>query len=161
MSNHSLAFVALLIASPAAAADLMEAPPAPVVEEISVYDWSGGYLGIYKGGTWVNGHIRVPGDSAHEDFNGFTLGKSKATSPTAGTTTATEPWANTMMSARTGAVRFEPVLVMLSITLWSMRPVAGRQRGPRSTDRGTIQTERFTAGTLALASIGPSPMIGS
>ena len=75
MNKHSLAFVALLIASPVAAADLVEAPPAPVVEEISVYDWSGGYLGIYKGGTWVNGHFRVPGDSAHEDFNGFTLGK--------------------------------------------------------------------------------------
>jgi len=75
MNKHSLAFVALLIASPAGAADLVEAPPAPVVEEISVFDWSGGYLGIYKGGTWVNGHFRVPGDSAHEDFNGFTLGK--------------------------------------------------------------------------------------
>jgi len=75
MNKFNLAIVAFAFASPAMAADLVEAPPAPVVEEVAVFDWTGGYLGIYKGGTWVNGDFGVPGDNAHEDFNGFTLGK--------------------------------------------------------------------------------------
>ena len=75
MNKICLAFAALALASPAVAADLVEEPPAPAVAETAVFDWNGAYLGIYKGGTWVNGDFRVPGDSAHETFNGFTLGK--------------------------------------------------------------------------------------
>ena len=76
MKTFSLTLLALLGATtPALAADLVEEPPAPVVTETPIFDWTGGYLGIYKGGTWVNGDFRIPGDRAHEDIGGFTLGK--------------------------------------------------------------------------------------
>jgi len=75
MKRMLLAFATLVSATPALAADPVEETPPPVVTEPAVYDWNGGYIGIYKGGSWVNGNFRFDGDSANEDFNGFTLGK--------------------------------------------------------------------------------------
>lgn len=75
MKRMSLAVACLIFASPAMAADPVDETPVPEVTEPAIFDWNGAYIGVYKGGTWVNGDFRVPGDSAHEDFNGFTLGK--------------------------------------------------------------------------------------
>lgn len=62
---------------PALAADtVMEAPPEPVATEVvTAFDWSGAYIGIQAGGTWVDGKFSVPGASVHEDFNGGFIGK--------------------------------------------------------------------------------------
>lgn len=75
MKKYSLAILAAFAASPAVAADLVEAPPAPVIEEVAPFDWTGGYLGIHKGLTWMNGDVRFQGDKASDDFNGFMIGK--------------------------------------------------------------------------------------
>ena len=62
---------------PAFAADIVEAPPEPVATEtVTAFDWSGAYIGIQGGGTWVNGEFSVPGGpSDDENFNGGFIGK--------------------------------------------------------------------------------------
>lgn len=75
MSRIALAFVAMLAASPAMAADVAEdLPAAPVVAQSAAYDWNGGYIGVQKGASWLNADLRLSDASAHENFNGFTLG---------------------------------------------------------------------------------------
>jgi outer membrane immunogenic protein len=75
MNKFSLAVLAVFAASPAVAADIVAEPaPEPVVEEVAAYDWTGKYIGIHKGGSWVNGEFSVPGFSESENFNGFMLG---------------------------------------------------------------------------------------
>lgn len=74
MRKFPLAVLAVFAAQPALAADLVEQAPAPVVEEVTVYDWTGAYIGVHKGFGWLNGDFSVPGASASDEFNGFLLG---------------------------------------------------------------------------------------
>ena len=75
MNRFSLAVLAVLAGSPAVAADIAEPAPEPVAEEVvAIYDWTGGYVGVHKGGSWVRGEFSVPGFEEKEHFNGFLLG---------------------------------------------------------------------------------------
>ncbi|MBL0375413.1 porin family protein [Rhizobium sp. KVB221] len=75
MNRFSLAVLAVFVASPAVAADIATEPtPSPIVEEATAYDWTGAYIGIHKGGGWLNGDFSIPGASASENFNGFLMG---------------------------------------------------------------------------------------
>ncbi|CAN7268842.1 outer membrane protein [Rhizobium sp. LjRoot254] len=74
----TLVLTALLsaLAIPAFAADMVEAPPEPVATEVvTAFDWSGAYIGIQAGGSWLNGEFSADGDSADQDFNGGFVGK--------------------------------------------------------------------------------------
>lgn len=75
MNKFSLAILAVFAASPAVAADVVAEPaPAPVAEEVAIFDWNGGYVGIHKGGSWVHGDFSVPGFEEKQEFNGFMIG---------------------------------------------------------------------------------------
>ncbi|RVL67128.1 porin family protein, partial [Sinorhizobium meliloti] len=68
-------FGASLLGGAAHAADLAQAPePAPTVETISSFVWTGGYLGLQGGGGWLNSDLSVPGGSASEKFSGGLFG---------------------------------------------------------------------------------------
>ena len=78
MKNFACATALLIFAaSPALAADVvMEAPPEPVATEVvTAFDWSGAYIGLQGGGSWIDGEFSVPGASENEDFNGGFVGK--------------------------------------------------------------------------------------
>ncbi len=71
----SSVLVAAAAFSPAMAADAVTAPPAPpVAEVVPAFTWTGPYLGIRGGGSWVNGDFSVPGGSVSQDFNGGLFG---------------------------------------------------------------------------------------
>jgi outer membrane immunogenic protein len=54
---------------------LAQAPePAPTVEAVSSFVWTGGYLGLQGGGGWLNSDLSVPGGSASEKFSGGLFG---------------------------------------------------------------------------------------
>lgn len=54
---------------------MAQAPePAPTVETISSFVWTGGYLGLQGGGGWLNSDLSVPGGSASEKFSGGLFG---------------------------------------------------------------------------------------
>jgi outer membrane immunogenic protein len=74
MNKFSLAVLAVFAASPAVAADIAEPTPEPVVEEVAAWDWTGKYIGVHKGASWVNADFSVPGFDESEEFNGFILG---------------------------------------------------------------------------------------
>lgn len=75
MNKFSLAVLAVFAASPAVAADLVEPAPEPVVEEVATsYDWSGKYIGIHKGGSWLDSDFKFQGENDSENFNGFMIG---------------------------------------------------------------------------------------
>lgn len=67
--------IALCAVSPAYAADLVEPAPVPAEQVVTTFDWTGGYVGIHKGGSWLNGRFSADGEDASENFNGFTIGK--------------------------------------------------------------------------------------
>ncbi|PST24196.1 porin family protein [Mesorhizobium plurifarium] len=68
-------FGASLVGGTAHAADLAQAPePAPTVETVSSFVWTGGYLGLQGGGGWLNSDLSVPGGSASEKFSGGLFG---------------------------------------------------------------------------------------
>ncbi|MCA1494645.1 outer membrane protein [Sinorhizobium alkalisoli] len=68
-------FGASVAAGTSHAADIMAAPePAPVIEAVPTFVWTGGYVGLQGGGGWLDGDLSVPGDSASEDFNGGIFG---------------------------------------------------------------------------------------
>ncbi|WP_026614191.1 outer membrane protein [Ensifer aridi] len=73
--NVLVAIFGVMVGAAAHAADLTQAPePAPVVETMPSFVWTGGYVGLQGGGAWLNSDLSVPGDSASEDFNGGLLG---------------------------------------------------------------------------------------
>jgi outer membrane immunogenic protein len=76
MRNLILAGMLTALSVPALAADVVEAAPEPVATEVvTAFDWSGAYIGLQGGGTWVNGEFSVPGTSDKENFNGGFVGK--------------------------------------------------------------------------------------
>jgi outer membrane immunogenic protein len=75
MKKYSLAVLAVFAAHPALAADIVtEPPPEPIVQEVAPFTWEGGYIGVQKGWSWLDGDFSVPGASASDSFDGFMLG---------------------------------------------------------------------------------------
>ena len=59
----------------ALAADLTPAPEAaPIVEEVPVFTWSGGYVGLQGGGTWADGDISSAGNDTTRNLDGGLFG---------------------------------------------------------------------------------------
>lgn len=77
MKTLFLAGLLSALSLPALAADIVtEVAPEPVATEtVTAFDWTGAYIGLQAGGTWVDGKFRVPGTSVSEDFNGGFIGK--------------------------------------------------------------------------------------
>jgi outer membrane immunogenic protein len=60
MRIHALSLIAGLASTSAYAADVaMEEPPAPVavVQEVPIFSWTGGYVGLQGGGLWSDSNI--------------------------------------------------------------------------------------------------------
>ena len=72
----ALALVAGLASTSAYAADaVFEEPPAPVVVEVPIFIWTGGYLGLQGGGLWSDNSINEPDTGVFSDnFNGGLFG---------------------------------------------------------------------------------------
>lgn len=71
--------VAILGASMSAgtsyAADITQPPePAPAIEAVPTFVWTGGYVGLHGGGGWLNSDLSIPGDSVSRDLNGGIFG---------------------------------------------------------------------------------------
>ncbi|MBN8954668.1 MULTISPECIES: outer membrane protein [unclassified Rhizobium] len=69
----SVAIIASTLAFSAHAADLAT-PSAPVAAPAEVFSWTGGYVGVHGGGSWLKGDFSVPGASASDNFNGGFVG---------------------------------------------------------------------------------------
>ncbi|MBY5558768.1 outer membrane beta-barrel protein [Rhizobium leguminosarum bv. viciae] len=63
-----------LVATTAFAADAVEDIPAAPVAAAPTFTWSGPYLGIDGGASWLNGDFSVGGASDSQDFNGGVFG---------------------------------------------------------------------------------------
>ena len=65
-----------LASTSAYAADaVFEEPPAPVVVEVPIFIWTGGYLGLQGGGLWSDNSINEPDTGVFSDnFNGGLFG---------------------------------------------------------------------------------------
>ena len=77
MKLIAAAFIAALTSTSALAADVVfEEPPAPVVAEIPIFTWTGGYIGVQGGYLWsdVNFDDDVEGELFSDSFNGGLLG---------------------------------------------------------------------------------------
>ena len=78
MRTLALALMAGLTATSAYAADVaMEEPPAPavVVEEVPIFSWTGGYIGIQGGALWSHNSFTEDDFGVFSDnFNGGLLG---------------------------------------------------------------------------------------
>lgn len=78
MRVYPFVFLAGLASTSAFAADaVIEEPPAPVavIEEVPIFSWTGGYLGIQGGGLWSNSSVNGPDTGIFDDtFNGGLLG---------------------------------------------------------------------------------------
>ena len=72
----ALALVAGLASTSAYAADaVFEEPPSPVVVEVPIFIWTGGYLGLQGGGLWSDNSINEPDTGVFSDnFNGGLFG---------------------------------------------------------------------------------------
>lgn len=63
------------ISGAALAADLTPPPePAPIAEEVPVFTWSGGYIGLQGGGAWADGDLSVPGAHSTRNLDGGVFG---------------------------------------------------------------------------------------
>ncbi|MCX8999962.1 porin family protein [Rhizobiaceae bacterium BDR2-2] len=76
MKSLILTSLIALSASVAMAADVVYEAPQPPVAEIAtpVFTWSGPYLGIQGGGSWLDGDFSAAGATASDDFNGGRFG---------------------------------------------------------------------------------------
>jgi outer membrane immunogenic protein len=78
MRIYALALMAALASTSAYAADVvMEEPPAPVVAEVPIFSWTGGYVGIQGGGLWSDVDVDEIGTGNNlfsDNFNGGLLG---------------------------------------------------------------------------------------
>lgn len=77
MNRFLLATVAIIIAAPAAAADLPTEKGPPIAPPIPVFNWSGPYIGVNAGGGWENtrtdysySSIAAPAPPGFEDVFG-------------------------------------------------------------------------------------------
>ena len=58
MRVYALALIAGLASTSAYAADVVfEEPPAPIVQEVPIFSWTGGYIGLQGGGLWSDSSI--------------------------------------------------------------------------------------------------------
>jgi outer membrane immunogenic protein len=83
MRVYALALMVGLASTSAYAADVvMEEPPAPMVQEVPIFSWTGGYVGIQGGGLWSDVDVDGLDDDVFgpdagdfsENFNGGLLG---------------------------------------------------------------------------------------
>lgn len=78
MKTMLLASALFAFAMPALAADAVFAPPeAPLPVETTAevpFTWSGPYLGVQGGGSWLSGDFTLGGVRSQESFNGGVLG---------------------------------------------------------------------------------------
>ncbi|WP_283196650.1 outer membrane protein [Rhizobium sp. BT04] len=63
-----------LVATSAFAADAVQDVPATPVTAAPAFSWSGPYLGMDGGASWLNGDFSVGGASDSQDFNGGVFG---------------------------------------------------------------------------------------
>ncbi len=78
MKKTLFASALAIIATPAFAADaVIETPTPPIaIEEIApvIFTWSGPYLGVQGGGSWLSGDFTMGGVRTNEHFNGGLIG---------------------------------------------------------------------------------------
>lgn len=78
MKTMLVASAFIAFALPAAAADAVTAPPAPPIAEdlpaSTPFTWSGPYLGVSGGGSWLSGDFTLGGVRSQESFDGGVLG---------------------------------------------------------------------------------------
>ncbi|KPF46600.1 outer membrane protein [Rhizobium sp. AAP43] len=78
MKTLLTAVAALLFAGTAMAADAVTADPAPPVAADTAaagFDWTGGYVGVQAGHSWLDGHFETTGlDPLDANFDGPALG---------------------------------------------------------------------------------------
>jgi outer membrane immunogenic protein len=77
MRIYALALLAGLASTSAYAADMaMEPPPpAPVIEEVPIFSWTGGYIGVQGGGLWSDSSVTEADTGVFSDnFNGGVYG---------------------------------------------------------------------------------------
>ena len=76
MRTLALALVACLTATSSYAADVaVEEAPAPIVQEVPIFSWTGGYIGIQGGGLWSHSSFNESDTGLFSDnFNGGLAG---------------------------------------------------------------------------------------
>jgi outer membrane immunogenic protein len=72
----SASTLALFVSTAAFAADAVYVDPAPVapIEEVAVFSWTGGYIGIQGGYVWTGAELDDGTDILDDEFNGGMVG---------------------------------------------------------------------------------------